>query len=134
MKSQVLPLKTTVKTNLLPVPPNLSPDAEHYFLGLVQLATDCYPVVPVDGALIESAARHFQLMREAGEMSAEALAARDKPGWSAANQMGLSAGRGLRSSLTALRLSFDERGSKKTKGAQAEHVLKADSEWGDLLS
>jgi hypothetical protein len=115
-------------------PAGLSADAATYYRELTKLAGELYPVLPIDGALIEVAARNFQMAREASEAANEDLRLKDVRAWISAQKLALSAGAALRSALTALKLSPEERSGKATAQVQAVKVLKGDSVWGDLLN
>lgn len=126
---------TEFKTkNMRSAPHGLSADAADYYCQLRELAAELYPVLPIDGALIEVAARNFQMAREASEAANDNLRRKDVRAWIAAHKLALSAGAALRSALTALRLSPEERSGKATAQVQAVKVLDGDPDWGDLLN
>jgi hypothetical protein len=129
-----MPKVTKFKTkNMLSAPAGLSADAADYYVQLRELAAELYPVLPIDGALIEVAARNFDMARAASETANEDLRREDVRAWIASQKLALSAGAGLRSALTALKLSPEERSGKATAQVQAVKVLEGDADWGHLL-
>ena len=129
-----MPKVAKLKTpNLLSVPEGLSPAAADYYRDLAELAAEFYPTLPADSALIENAARNFQMARDASEAANDDLRKSDVRAWIAAQKLALSAGAGLRSALTALKLSPEERSTKASKQAQADKVLEGNTDWGNLL-
>lgn len=121
-----------IKAPILPVPPGLSKDSEAYFCGLVRMADQQYDVLEADGALFEAAARAHHYMRAFDKMATDAESAGDLKGMKSAMREAKSCFRELRGSLTALKLSPDERSGRASKAAAAEE--RDDGDWGDLLA